>query len=278
MKSVIKRMLPRAVKDGMKEFVLPRVYPRRIHAYCTGAMKTGTTSIAGLFKTHYRTEHEPDKYRLIEAVLAHSQGHATRDQLVRFVRKRDRRLWLEMESSGFASFITDILASEFPDARFILSVRDCRSWLDSAFNHLLARSLTPAETAFIRWALQPEKYGFSPHEKPLEDNKLFPIDCFLDFWTAHNRRTTDHVSPDRLLVLPTETISTSAAKIASFLGVPADTIDSSQSHLYKAKASFDLLSQLDSGFVDDRIAARCGELEKQLRAGPLGEDAPTSFS
>jgi hypothetical protein len=264
MKSRIKRLLPVPLKDGLKEFVRPRIHQRRIHAYCVGAMKTGTTSIAGLFAANYRTEHEPDKYRLIEAVLDADSGTMTRRELVRFVQRRDRRLWLEMESSGFVSFIVDILAAEFPDARFILTVRECSSWLDSAFNHLIARSVTPAETAFIRWALKPERYAFGPHERPLEEKGLFPLDCLLDFWAAHNARALDAIPKERLLVLPTTGISEGTEMLAAFLGIPAKTLDFAQSHLYRAKASLKMLDQLDKQFVADRIAERCGKVMAQL--------------
>ena len=50
---------------------------------------------------------------------------------------RDHALALEVDSSALNFDLLDLLLSEFPDARYLLTIRDCYSWCNSVFNHTL---------------------------------------------------------------------------------------------------------------------------------------------
>ena len=71
-----------------------RYRPRRFHAFCVGAFKSGTHSIAGMLMHRYRSSHEPRVPELISAVLALSRGEIAKHDLQRLVHRRDRALWL----------------------------------------------------------------------------------------------------------------------------------------------------------------------------------------
>ena len=62
-----------------------------------------------------------------------------RDEFVDYICHRDERLGLEFDSSWVNYFIIGHLVYAFPDAKFILLVRDCYTWVESIVNHMLTR-------------------------------------------------------------------------------------------------------------------------------------------
>lgn len=109
---------------------------RKFHAYCVGTPKSGTHSIAGLLSS-YKSQHEPAKEQYINSVLLFVGGLINNDVLRDFTRSIDVELCLEMNSSNLNEFYIDLYVSEFPKAKFILTIRDCYSWLDSYINNQL---------------------------------------------------------------------------------------------------------------------------------------------
>lgn len=161
---------------------------------------------------------------LIDAVLAFSKGEIAKLDLQRLVHRRDRTLWLEMEASAFNVHVLDLLVQEFSDARFILTIRDCYSWVDSALNHQLGRSLPKHYKSFLRYWVAPGS-EYTRAELVLKDNGLYPLKSYFRAWANHNQRVLDTVPADRLLVIRTDEISKSSERIAEFLGIPARTLD-----------------------------------------------------
>ena len=247
--------LTRAVYLG-----LYRAYrPRRFHAFCVGAFKSGTHSIAGMLMRRYRSSHEPRVPELIGAVLAASRQEISQRDLQQFVHHRDRTLWLEMESSAFSVHILDLLVRDFPDARFILTIRDCYSWVDSALNQQLGRKLPKHYESFLRYWIAPGS-EYAPAELALKENGLYPLKSYFKAWANHNRRVIDTVPPDRLLVIRTNDISKSPERIARFLGIPPRTLDRDRSHSFRTHKKFDLLSAIDRDFVREAAQESCGPL------------------
>lgn len=75
----------------------PLLRRRRFHAYSLGAPKTGTTSIAFLFEQCYSAAHEPLHAGTMEHILGVLRGERSRNEIKRYLRWRDRELYLEME-------------------------------------------------------------------------------------------------------------------------------------------------------------------------------------
>jgi hypothetical protein len=59
--------------------------------------KSGTHSVAGIFR-HYRTAHEAQSDDVIHYIIKNARS-ASLEKQARYVRRRDRYLWLELESS-----------------------------------------------------------------------------------------------------------------------------------------------------------------------------------
>ena len=116
--------------------LLPLVLPRRFHAYGCGMAKTGTHSIYALFG-NYRTAHEVDLRRMVRLAVASLDGSISDQEIERLLLRRDRQLWLEMDSSNINGDLIRPLVRISPQAKFILTIRDVYSWLDSAINQMI---------------------------------------------------------------------------------------------------------------------------------------------
>ena len=104
--------LNRKAKLIVKTLLRPLIEPRRFQAYCVGTPKSGTHSIAALFSPHYRACHEPEFLELWNKLFTVQDGLISERELVRYVRARDKRLWLELDSSNLNFFLIDILVQE----------------------------------------------------------------------------------------------------------------------------------------------------------------------
>jgi Sulfotransferase domain len=239
---------------------LDRSYPiRQCHAYGVGMAKSGTHSVAAIFR-QYRALHEPQPEQMIDAILAAASGALTPEQQDAFLVRRDRDLQLEIDVSQLNYFFIVELVNLFPSAKFILTVRDCYSWLDSLINHQLGRD------ASHRWGLLRDmRFGreprsYSVEEQILVENDLYTLDGYLSYWNIHNRKVLDVVPPERLLVVRINELPHSLPALAGFLGIPIERLDPSQAHVFPAARRFGILEKLNRDFLDAKVAQHCGEL------------------
>lgn len=220
--------------------------------------------MSGLFGSRYRAQHEADGEDLIDTIIAAGAREISESERVQRIMERDRRRWLELDSSALNYFFLDIFIDRFPESRFILTLREPLSWLDSVFNQFLQPEIEPHWQRFAEWWFEPQRYGFSAHEKAIEERGLFPVDCCLERWAEHTRTVLATVPRERLLVVRTAEINTDIPRIAEFVGVPPNTLNAERSHLYKAAEKHDLVAQLDPSFLEDRVEHHCGALVQEF--------------
>jgi hypothetical protein len=252
------------LKQTIQGVLNPLLLPRRMHAYCIGTMKSGTHSLFGMTNTGLRSRHEPDVQGFLPAIIKIREGTMSPTKAKRYIRARDRRLWLEFDSSTFNIFITQQLVEVFPQARFILTIRDCYTWLDSCINHLLSRDMSAPMRDFLNWCLKPQNYPYPSHEKVLEAVGLPAIDCLLSYWAWHNGYALEKVPQQQLLVVRTNEIRRDASPIATFLNLTSTKVDLSKDHLFKTGQKFDLLAKIDKNHLEDRVHAHCALLMQQF--------------
>ena len=250
------------------------VFPKRslkFKAYGVGLNKTGTASLYFLFRD-YQTSHEVENRFLIQKLLAFEQGKITRPKLAQSIKKRDRRLGLEMDSSSINSQIIDILVEEFKTAKFILTIRDCYSWLDSIFNHYIFISKRQQKWSkwqywrgqhFIQW----EKFIYQAHlkhaksEQILAEHGLHTLDGYLSHWERQINKVLTTVPPERLLIIKTLEFSQSISQIEDFLElIPGSLPRDTKINVRKVKDKYNLLSQIDKGFVEEKVNLYCRDL------------------
>lgn len=238
--------------------------PRQFHAYCVGSAKSGTHSIATLFGTHYRALHELDDQRLMSLLFSTWSGSIHQSELLRYVKTSDKQLQLELNSSQLNYFILDILISEFTQAKFILTIRDCYSWLDSFINHQLARKCSPAWAKLRDVRFKSSQFQHVQEERVLEKHGLYTLDGYFSYWAKHNRKVLAIVPAEKLLVIRTHEIAKEIERIADFVGVPANTLNPEKAHSFKHKNKFNILSEIDKDFLEQKVHQHCKVLMDKL--------------
>ncbi|HKB69001.1 MAG TPA: sulfotransferase [Pyrinomonadaceae bacterium] len=233
---------------------------RRFHAYCIGTSKSGTHSVAEIFGRRYRAAHEPGVEQLIDMMLAASSGKASQSQLVEFVRSRDSRLRLELECSHPLFHILDVLLGEFDEARFILTIRDCYSWLDSQINSQLSYIEAKHWQNFGEFKYLGESVRHPEKEQIFAQFGLYTLDGYLSAWASHNQKVLTTVPRDRLLVVRTQDIAKDLPKLGDFLGVPVNNLDPTRAHSFKGGKKFSLLSKLDQQYLEEKVNKYCRTL------------------
>lgn len=262
-------LLSREARDGIKASPLGALlFPRRIHVYGVGAAKTGTTSVATLFGDRYRARHEARVPETIQLVKETEAGELTETEIKRRLRRRDRVLRLEVEVSQLLVHFVPFLVEMCPEAKFLFTVREPRSWLRSVIDQnvkagIPAGQLEEARPLWRQYGVL--KYGEGPGgpypapEQALKEYGLYSIDGFLSNWAWHNETVINHVPADRLLAVRTKDLSSSLERIAAFIGVDVDDLNVERSHVHKAPNKYHLLQEVDESYIRDRIEEHCSD-------------------
>ena len=244
-----------------------RCFPERhlkFKAYCVGMAKTGTVSMHIMFSQH-RSAHEPDRRILVGKILAFANGKIDKSKLIKYIKHRDRRLGLEMDSSHLNYHLIDILVNEFSEAKFILTIRDCYSWVESAINFFVARPLFRFHwsqhhlRALRRLRFRANEFKHTKEEKILADNECYTLDGYFSFWREHNSKVLATVPADRLLVVKTREINQRVPDIENFLGIESGTLIN-RVHANVGSKKFHILSQIDKDFLEEKANLHCKEL------------------
>lgn len=242
-------------------FLYRLMTPRNTHLYGIGTAKSGTHSIEAVFGDQLRSAHEPENIKIIDIILDHAAGRIDDTELCHYVLKRDRRLWLDMDSSQLNFFLLDQLVELFSDARFILTIRNPYSWLDSFINHQLAYKDISHKWIQLRdLRFRPDLYTHHAEELILKENGLYTLDGYLSYWAHHNQTVIDTIPENRLLIIRTDKISQHIEEIAAFAGISKSNLKQENSHTFKAKEKFHLLDKLDQEYLEQKVNEHCGDL------------------
>jgi len=237
-----------------------RMSERRFRAFNVGIAKSGTTSVAGIF-SNYRAGHEFMFPETTKAISDYRTGVISKKEFIGFLRDRDQKGNLEMDSASFNFMYIDILAEMYPDAKFIATIRDCYSWLDSALNMFLVLDIPD-------WMIDYGSRSFGVHitremfGSRQDLLRALPgiLDGILGYWAYGMQFILDNLPEERSLVIKTEEISNSLDKTASFLGIPESTLVREKSHLFKATKKFNILHDMDLNLLKEKFEEHCGPL------------------
>ncbi len=239
--------------------------PRNFMLFCVGIPKTGTTSLATIFGNH-RSEHEFMFGLTAENIIAHHQGLMSQEEFRNFLVKRSRAGSLEMDSSSFNHHYLDFLVEEFPEAKFVFTIRDCYSWLNSFLNMPLTMKLLPPESWKPRWMdfmIEGFKAEYFASEKTLIPRLPELLEGFLSFWSLANSRALsilDLLPKEKVLIIRTPEISSSLKKLATFAGVPLETLRA-ESHSYnRGPGNLDFLRAVDRKLLKSVCTRHCTPL------------------
>jgi hypothetical protein len=204
-----------------------------------------------------RSAHEPESEELLPLVEPARSGKLTRREMRSFFRARHRRLQLDFESSHLLGSFVPHLVDTFPEASFVLLVRDCRSWIDSMINDQIN---IRAWDGYERWVTVFDQYlirvgrHFPPQEQLLRDLDLYPLSHYVRYWRDEVKSIMDTVPSSRLLVLRTEELPAKVGTIARFVGVSPTAVAVHRSHSYRSRRKHNVLDAIDADHVRRTIA------------------------
>jgi len=221
--------------------------------------------MAGLFES-YRSEHHPDAEARITLARAWLTGEVGIERARRELRRRDRDLWLEMESSSLAGTLIEPFVEACPRKKFILTIRDVYSWAESWMDHAINSPPAPGSgfAALDRVRLRVDDFSPTRYDAPLVQRGFAPLACYFQLWFEHNSRVLRSVPEDRLLVVRTPEITPRIAEIASWVDVPVQTLRSDRAWLFSAPAKHRVLATLDGAYVQDTAERFCGALMRRF--------------
>lgn len=250
------------------------VYRRRFVAFGVGTPKSGTKSLARIFEQNFRSAHEPRPQHLEAALLAHSRGELATSEMRKWLKQRDRELWLEMEASHPLHMVIETLVEEIPESLYVLTVRDPYTWVESEINQHMKRMNEFGWQQLKELRYRPGSYEYQAQDAELQRRGLYPLASYLDYWTRHHERVVGAVPRERLLVVPTSDISTSLDDLARFVGVPPGSLDAAASHSHaRSKTHFDFWSAVDRRYLEAQVLQRCGDIMRRLlpKVGSIGD-------
>lgn len=219
-----------------------------------------------MFKPRYRSAHEPEAVAVTDAVAALLGDRPTRQagtflgketagfDVPAWLRARDQRLQLEIEASHPLGYMAPWLPQVFPDARFLITLRDPGPWLKSRLNFHYYKS--PPEWQRYRDLVWGRWHsGYHREEKLLEKMGLYSIDAYLGQYREQYQLLAQYLPRHRRLLLKTENLDTSAESIGAFLRIdPAHITREHANALQREESVIDLLP---AEFVAERIEANC---------------------
>jgi hypothetical protein len=226
-----------------------------IKAFCVGQAKSGTASLAALLAANHRAAHEPEREQILEMILRESRGDVSENALRTYLLARDKRLNLEYDIAWANQFIIGHLPTVFPDARFIILIRDPYTWLQSICGHLVSRDIPPEVRAFLDWWFRPDLYPHTRHDRALQDVGIYSIAAYLNAWNRHVTACTQLIPPSRRLILRTHELGGSHQQLADFLQIPADDLDIRNAHINRGTWSDRIESLVDRGYLVEMVSS-----------------------
>ena len=174
-------MLKTLLKSAVPLPVLDRVAGRSGRVFALGTPKSGTTSIAGMFKDQCRAGHEAQRPATVQSMHDHFRGVINDEQLSESYRRRDKQLLLTVESNCFLAYRPDILRDTFPDASYVVTVRKPAAWLESIFDNNLnfPSTKTPTMTQWHEVLFSTARESRSSNDSVLAELGLYPLRCYL---------------------------------------------------------------------------------------------------
>jgi hypothetical protein len=223
---------------------------RRFHLIGVGLMKTGTTSLASLFRP-FRWGYEFLVAESIVRLIAWKGGRLDREGMRRWLAKRAEAGALELDSASFNHYFLEILVELHPAARFVYTRRDAVSWADSLLNkafwsarHHRGQGWPKWQVAFFRLmapSFDPGHLASPEHFR----RALRPLaEELLGFYARETARIEAALPPERSLVIPTDGLSRHLDTLASFARVPRSALNTAGSHANRGQGKIPLVAAL----------------------------------
>lgn len=233
-----------------------RCLSRTIHGYCLGAAKTGTTTIHHMFNKRFHSAHEPIPQETIQLVIDFLENKLSKTKVAKILKERDELLNLEMESNHLLSHFSEIFVDIFPEAKYIITIREPYNHLNSRLNS----HLHPARTwkPYLNYFFTRNHKGFEPEEQILKKKKLFSLNTYLQLYASHYNRVLSNIPEQKRTIIRTDKLNNLAGILSLFFNIDKSSLQNSHANANNRKIN--ILEQLDEDFVRKKIWKYCSNI------------------
>lgn len=244
---------------------------RKHRVYALGVPKSGTTSIAGMFSGVCRAGHEPKRPATVRDMHSHFIGKISDEELCSQYVARDRQLLLDLESNCFLAYRPDLLYSVFPDAKYIVTIRNPIEWLDSIIDNNInfPRTKTVTMTKWHDVMFGTSHESQSKNDSVLLDQRLYPVNSYLSYWRRTYERCLRSLSTAQHLLVGTCEITRHVKEIGDFVGLDLGSIENNWSHKNQTSNKHSILEQLDTNCVNESLERYCWPLISEFDLASL---------
>lgn len=210
-----------------------------------------------MFQKSFRADHEFQVENELDLVARRMRGEVSDEQLRAFVRERDAAKPLELDSCGVHFGLVDILASEFPQAKFLLTLRDIYGWMNSCVGKLYGDFIggwgsRAGMLVNCMECLPDGRFWLEDRSK-----QKICLEQLMKAWSGVTRYTIHVIPRERLLIVDTDALGASKNAIASFCGIAGDLLEPCHANPGVA-ANF--LSCFDPDKLEALVQKHCSEL------------------
>lgn len=275
MASFIKHKLKQILEPVESSFKRTSIWkamrPRRIHVYGVGAPRTGTLSLARLFKPKYRVEHEPYYPELIPMLYKRHVKKINFENCEKRVEKIDNKKRLEVNVSHVMVYILEELKEIFENAKFIVTIRHPKQWLNSMLDRLV--KVRPKKFKYNhpgkvwkKWRKLSLNIDISEKEYGEKSGLYRPkkyVKNYLQYWSWHYNKVIQTLPCRRTLFILTKEINESQERISNFLKIDEKNLKN-KSHSHKTKESYNHTEKINSRYLKEMIKKECDKTIKKL--------------
>lgn len=228
--------------------------------FCAGLFRTGTTTMQEMFARSFSSDHEfrlQDQLNVFERRLL---GTISDAEIREFIHTRNAAKPLDMDSCGAHFSIVDFLVEEFPDAKFLLTLRDIYSWMNSCVGKLLGDFTggwgSRAGALMNCLDVLPDGSFLLTDERSMKVR----LEQMAKIWTGVNQRVIAAVPKERLLIVHTEDLVERSGEIAAFCGIDPDLLDPIHAN---AGLNVNFLQCFDSEQIEELVQMHCRRLMEE---------------
>jgi len=233
--------------------------------FVVGLPRSGTHTIAEIFSPQI-SSHEPWPFFTVSTLLRWLQGQVDDHSIGGFVKTRHAMIDRKIEASHFLHYLSGELSTRFQNARFILTIREPKSWLYSEVNQNFVINRKSRKTIWRQ--LEEYRYGHyglaaESWDSALIEKQLWPARAYLSYWRDHIGLVLNTVPTERLLILDVSQISDNIGLIEDFFSEKVIKDKDHKGGNYSKPVDMEVLPS--EQVLDQIIDEECEEVIKALR-------------
>lgn len=221
--------------------------------FCMGLPVSGVETLSRMFK-HYKVSYNFQPELFTEAIMS---GIGVDEFL-----DHKNSFGLDVDASCLNGYVIKQLVKKYPDAKFVLAVRDCYGWLNNVFDYCI-NERRPHWRVFWDWCFAPPDVRHPKVESGLAGTGLYPVSGYLTHWADYHRDILDSIPPERLLVLKYFDLGDCGKSLAKFIGVNPATLG--KGYESSPPQRHDFISRVDSTYIVGLVNDICGNLRYYLK-------------